>query len=186
MQTSLNASELKSKTVPFLKKLLKEEGVPYKEYSVMKKAEIITMLSKPEDKTIPNTSEGLEKDVEEFVKNGGVITEGPAVGTPRQKPSKETQALMSPTKLRRRKKKNKIEAAQGSEDTVVASPKRKKKDFRIKEVTLKSICEKHRVKGTLVRKALRTSDIQKPGKQWVWEEGHSDIQTVTDLVISLK
>ena len=53
-------------------------------------------------------------------------------------------------------------------------------------VTLQSLTEKLSIDPYEARKALRASDIEKPGKQWVWAKGHKDIKKIEKLLKGIK
>ena len=64
------------------------------------------------------------------------------------------------------------------------TPKKEKAPKATKEdvVSLKDICTELGIEGRIARRKLRTSDIQKPGKQWEWTPGHEDIQKIKNLL----
>ncbi len=177
-------SELNDKKVPELHKLVKATGVAYKVYSKMKKSEMVTHLvansekvnidlaPKPDPRA--KIKQKITDGVEEFLADGGKIEVCPGVGDPKITPTNERTALLSPKKKKKGSiKKDKTSTAKNQTETPNDG------------ITLKSIIEELGIIGTAARKALRGSDIQKPGKQWVWEKGHDDIQRVRDLLESV-
>lgn len=186
-----NTSELNSKKVPELHKLVKATGVAYKVYSKMKKVEMITHLvanaepekveaeSKFNDTPLPDPRAKVKKeisdDVEEYLRNGGKITEGPKINDPKRVATHERCAMVNPKETKKKRTKK-------AKSTSYTTPQT---EAPTDGITLKSILEELGIIGTAARKALRNSDIEKPGKQWVWEKGHDDIQKVRNLLESV-
>lgn len=113
--------------------------------------------------------EGETPEVIEYLLAGGEIKQlpyGPEVKPEiRHQESAGKPARRKPTKKSPKKVKEK-------------TPKAPKEDV----VSLKDICTELGIEGRIARRKLRTSDIEKPGKQWEWTPGHEDIQKIKDLL----
>lgn len=102
-----------------------------------------------------------QESIEAYLLGGGKITKLKSQKLPKIKPTIPQSSVPHVQKGR-----------YGFEVTVEKSEKKvvKARANNPDGITLQSILEEFGVKGTVARKALRASDIEKPGKQWVWNQ----------------
>ncbi len=129
------------------------------------------------------TSSEIEKQVEEFLNRGGRITELPGPQDPKHKISSMKQALKpvaGPARKTRSKKQNPVTSVevQGEEESAPVSLG----DM----VELSTLLGRYRLKGTVARKALRKSEIEKPGSRWMWKKGSSELARVESILKAAK
>jgi len=163
--------ELEKNKVPELQQMAKKRGLKYKEYGTMKKAELIEYLLSPEpkeDKAV--IKEQLEKDVQDHIENGGEVKQCRSQRPPKRvaPTEKSAEKNVSDSKSKKRGRPNK---------GLSRKPVRTAENV----ITLQEILEPLGISGTKARKLLRSSDIEKPGKQWVWdkEKQKKEIKAVT-------
>lgn len=106
------------------------------------------------------TKKTLLTAIENYLTNGGKIKKLKSQELPKIKPILAQSAVPH------------IQKGRYNVEVVVKEPKEKTIKPRLNNpegVTLQSILEEFNVKGTVARKALRSSEFKKPGKQWVWD-----------------
>lgn len=109
-------------------------------------------------------------EVIEYFLAGGKITKCEPAAAPATKVTKETQAMVKPTRRKPTKKSTKVKGESKPRTPVEGM------------VTLAAICEELGVESRIARRKLRGSDIEKPAGSWAWEEGSKEIQKVKDLL----
>lgn len=158
---------------------LKSMGFDYADYAKLKKDELIPLLESGK----PSKGEILKAHESNFENKGGkviVCKPGKEFSTG---PANEKVALK---KKRTLKKVIKSAKSPSSPNPVEPSSKRDKKvPVKSEGVLLKSLIRDLNISGTDARKALRTSGIVKPSKQWIWPEGHPDLAKVKELLTGL-
>lgn len=118
-----------------------------------------------------NTHKDIEKDTQEFLKEGGEITQCKLGRAWREKPPTQKSALKAPFR-----KKRKGPAKKTAKRT---TPKRNNPDV----ITLKQICEELGVGSYKVRKHFRAEGMVKPGKQWAWDKSQSrEIKKIKSII----
>jgi hypothetical protein len=132
------------------------------------------------DKAKPKQKEkehfDLNRDVENFKANGGEVKQCRPQRTPKRIPP----TMSSAEKSDRPHKKSKYVRKDGDPKPRTSRVKRVREDENI--VTLQSVLNEVGLKGSLARKALRSSGIQKPGKQWCWPKDSKDLESVRNLM----
>lgn len=115
----------------------------------------------------PKRREIVRKHVEKFEADGGVIQKlkpGVAMKVKASARGAEKNSIRKGKKIR----KAKGEGAARASDAV----------------TLSSLLVELKIEGVVARKALRTSEIVKPGKQWAWEK--TDTKAIAEVTKFLK
>lgn len=126
------------------------------------------------------TESGNPKDLdrvettEEFIARGGNILECRSQRDPKPKAT----GLLAATKdLRPKKIKKSKKSPKGSGSKSTARPRVRSQEGVI---TLQEILDQFGIGGPRARKILRGSEIQKPGKQWIWKSGSKEHREVVD------
>lgn len=194
---NITTESLSSKKVPELQKMLKAEGIPYKVYSKLKKQEMITRLIPPaQDQVEPEEPVESQPEItdphlviktatEEFLARGGKIQQLPSPRDPKKIPANEKTAL---TTYKSEKKTKKVKKAKKKNEKSLDNSGNKKSVVRDSKdlVTLKDFISKYSVTGVQVRKALRSSEIEKPGKQWAWDSKDPALKELAKLISELE
>ena len=171
-------SDLEAKKLPVIQKLAKSYGIPYKEYSKIGKKKITDFMLTPKKPEItgPNTRrKELEDGVSIFAENGGIVTEcKPGKNLPRTPPT-EKSAENNNFENKGKKKAPRPKSAK-------TSPQPTDRIRSGDVTTLQDIIDEVGITGAKARKLLRAGTVSKPGKQWVWPNGHKDIKTVTETL----
>ena len=157
-QTPAFVEEIWALNVPHLQKIANRHGLPYTEIKGMKKKDLVEFLVS----AVRKTEEIDIESVDDFTNKGGSIKKIKSQLLPKVTPPVHNSAVPHEQKGRWgygevKKKIKKVKAKPARADNPDG-------------ITLQSILLEFGVKGTTARKALRVSDIKKPGKQWVWDK----------------